>query len=576
MMFQVEQPSGEILPIREEDLDEDLRRGRIDPRRRVSHPEHTEGQLRPIVEVPRLSEATSTPNARLAAMLWRKTPAWLCHVLVGLVVVIGLPQVVLGAVGHEELLDSVWRFTATGFDPLVLDRYFWTPWTTQLSHAGPAHLAGNVAVLAWCGYRVERATGAFGTLLVWSTAVALGALCIVLFEDRPVVGSSIAAFGVWGAQIALGFRFADGMHPRWHKFYGYGNLAVFAFLFAGTFRGGDLVSHWGHAGGLLGGVLAAFVVRPWSWPLSGALISVSTALVLLLGPVYRLALPSLPSEPTTAEGVVLQLPVRMADARGSYTWVSAWTSNPGGNEYVFAGELRMDWRSLEEGDLIWGPDLVYWLDDFGVEATLVDEPEVIAPGWNVTAVSYEQDGVRYRHVEHHLVQGVWLNRVGYVVREGAEVREGWYDGIVRGVEVNEPVALLEARQEYERNPNAERLTLDYARALRNAGQAMAADALLKELVTTGTQRKDESALVRIQLWGLNPMLFEPDRDPQWFEPFLAETPGDGDLARDAVRWLVYWERCDQADAVAAALRERWPWDATVTAVVDNAASCSTP
>ena len=112
-MFQVEQPSGEILPLREEDLDEDLRRGRINPRRRVRHPVHTEGQLRPMVEVPRLAEACATPNARLAALLWRESPAWLSHLVVALLVVLGLPQVVLGLMGHSEVLDTVWTLTAT-------------------------------------------------------------------------------------------------------------------------------------------------------------------------------------------------------------------------------------------------------------------------------------------------------------------------------------------------------------------------------------------------------------------------------------------------------------------------------
>ena len=179
---------------------------------------------------------------------------------------------------------------------------WWTPWTSQLLHADVAHLVTNLPVVAYCGYRVERALGTGGLAVVGAAAVMGGTLAVTLMSALPVVGASILAFGFWGAQIAVGFRAHEPMPGEARGFYGWGNLVLFLPLFLASLFGAG-VSHAGHVGGLLGGVLAASLVGAESFvPASRVatrrtanlrLAALLAAAPMLLGPVAARLAPML-------------------------------------------------------------------------------------------------------------------------------------------------------------------------------------------------------------------------------------------------------------------------------------------
>jgi membrane associated rhomboid family serine protease len=74
-----------------------------------------------------------------------------------------------------------------------------------LLHAGPAHLLGNMAVLAWLGRRLEGVVDGRGFLLGWIVCAAGGAAAFALLSrgGQPMVGASAAIYGLVGLYLAL-------------------------------------------------------------------------------------------------------------------------------------------------------------------------------------------------------------------------------------------------------------------------------------------------------------------------------------------------------------------------------------
>lgn len=80
--------------------------------------------------------------------------------------------------------------------------------TYAVLHAGPGHLLGNLAGLAWFGPPLARRLGWARLLLAfWATAIG-GALAFGLLsrEGAPMVGASGAVFGLAGVAMTRGWR----------------------------------------------------------------------------------------------------------------------------------------------------------------------------------------------------------------------------------------------------------------------------------------------------------------------------------------------------------------------------------
>ena len=197
-------------------------------------------------------------------------PALVIVLVVGLT---GIEALLLAA--DQGWIGSVrWRSLAYQFGafwPGLLGD--WTPnFTLQpgtmflsymLLHAGPGHLAGNLATLIWLGPMVLARVGTGGFLLTWAVASMTGALCFAGLSDnvQPMVGASGALFGLAG--LLLGWQAQDGINPlriaaitaallglNWALWWGYdGNLAWEAHL--GGFIAGFAMAGW--VGGRRGG-----------------------------------------------------------------------------------------------------------------------------------------------------------------------------------------------------------------------------------------------------------------------------------------------------------------------------------
>lgn len=129
-------------------------------------------------------------------------------------------------------------------------------------HAGPGHLAGNLAALVWLGPQVVARRGAAGFLLVWGVSVLGGAVAFGLLTDSPapMVGASGALFGLAAEWVVADLRRTSGWQARALR--GLSLVTVLVALNAAVWalQGGHLAWET-HLGGFLAGLGLAALWR---------------------------------------------------------------------------------------------------------------------------------------------------------------------------------------------------------------------------------------------------------------------------------------------------------------------------
>jgi membrane associated rhomboid family serine protease len=572
---------GATTPVELLHLDEEVRAGRIPSDAELQHTPWTGDAFVVLAQIPELQDALDAPAARLARHFRSLGFPWASVIGSALILVVSAVVLTGQAVGGGGgVLTWLVERGAMGFEPIVLDNAWWSPWTSQLRHGGLWHLLPNMAVLGYSGWRVERALGKRGYALAAAAAVWGGAIAVASMQRMPVIGSSVLAFGFWGAQLAIGFRFGDHLPANQRRFYGYGNLVFFAILAAQSLFA-EGVSHLAHAGGLIGGVIAALAVRPphlvpqeRQARAARAAELAFVGLVLgsfTVGPMLRLA-PGLswwPGQTVTVDtvGTTITLPGRLLpDDEQVYSLrlsgMPAWSTSTASSEVVFTGLTKAPWDRVQDGDPLAGEALTtHWTTQIDGTATPATPPEPLGPGWTAHALEFvDEDGVpQYRLVEHHLLRGRWLNRVGYVVSVNGrgKARAPVFEEAVRSVVVAEPPELAQARAAYEGNPTGERLRLEFAQALHDAGDLETADALYAELVEEQGRKGPQAVTERLALQALHAEHFPPEPIP-WFQGWVALYPADRQLAQDSVVLLAHHGRCEEARAVHQAFAEARP------------------
>jgi rhomboid protease GluP len=149
-----------------------------------------------------------------------------------------------GALSRDEVLAGEW----------------WRLIDATFLHGGPDHLIGNMIVLYIVGIACEHALGVARTAVVYFTSGLAGSLLSMAMSPGPSVGASGAIFGVAAAVIVILARYRDRFHVRDKRigavlavWAGYQLLIGFALPY---------VDNFGHLGGLVGGAVAALLVRP--------------------------------------------------------------------------------------------------------------------------------------------------------------------------------------------------------------------------------------------------------------------------------------------------------------------------
>jgi membrane associated rhomboid family serine protease len=161
---------------------------------------------------------------------------------------------------------------------LVDDGEWWRLVTAMFLHANLIHLGFNMLALYWLGSVVEQMLGTPRYLLVYFVSGLAGSAGALISSSAfaVTVGASGAIFGVLGALLILEYR-ATGTFAGPALTLIVINLA-FTFAIAGISKGG-------HLGGLVGGILATFVLdetRRRRMPAVGAVIVVGIGVASLV------------------------------------------------------------------------------------------------------------------------------------------------------------------------------------------------------------------------------------------------------------------------------------------------------
>ncbi|MSQ01087.1 MAG: rhomboid family intramembrane serine protease [Myxococcales bacterium] len=490
---------GEISLIEIADLDEAVRRAEVLPDAELHHPPWTGERWRRIDDVLALREALDTPDARLAARLMRPDRAWTTAAVVGVLIAASSVQFWCG-----ELLTAdpdLLRLLSVGWESTLVDGAWWSPWTAVLLHESFVHLLGNLVLVGYCGWRCERAVGATGLLAIVSGALAGGALTIVALSRLPCIGASVLAFGFWGAQFAIGWRYGAVIPMRLRGYYGGGTALVAAPLLAWSFANPH-VSFAGHLGGFTGGIIAVFLLplltavpigrRRVAQRRALALSALLSAGVPTLSKVAPLApfLLAFPSRTILDDEsrIAVDVPWRLAD--------TDWRSSRG--------------RSELQTEAPAGQALHLASTDGSERGAAGPSPPV-----------FEHDG----HVLHASWDASSLSPGRVALYEHIVATARW-----------EPTAVLDlTRRQYREAPHLAARAQAYALAADLAGDDAAAVRTYGELEAFGAEWARVAARARIRLCALRPGV--EGCSPTWREGWLdQEGPADHDLWLFGVHW----------------------------------------
>ena len=164
------------------------------------------------------------------------------------------PKITWGGLPLQDQLLLVGKAPLTDGSFIGVDAgQWWRIFTVVLTHASWLHLGMNMLVLFQLGIIVERFYGKsrYAFILLLSTVLASGASLLLDAQDQLSVGASGMIFGLFGAMVVAGKR----MPVNYGQVVGYLVLnLVLGFAIPN-------VDWHAHVGGLLGGALAAVILR---------------------------------------------------------------------------------------------------------------------------------------------------------------------------------------------------------------------------------------------------------------------------------------------------------------------------
>ena len=164
------------------------------------------------------------------------------------------PKITWGGLSIQDQLLLVGKAPLTDGSFIGVDAgQWWRIFTVVLTHASWLHLGMNMLVLFQLGIIVERFYGKsrYAFILLASTIFASGASLLLDAQDQLSVGASGMIFGLFGAMVVAGKK----MPVQYGQVLGYLALnLVIGFTVPN-------VDWHAHIGGLLGGALAALLLR---------------------------------------------------------------------------------------------------------------------------------------------------------------------------------------------------------------------------------------------------------------------------------------------------------------------------
>ena len=138
------------------------------------------------------------------------------------------------------------------YGPAVSDGDWYRLLTAMFLHASVLHIAFNMFALYWLGTVVEEAIGTARFLLIYFVSGLAGSAGALLLDpDRFTVGASGAIWGIMGALLVLEYMTTGSFAGQ--------AMGLIMINLVITFTLPN-ISVGGHVGGLLGGIVATYVL----------------------------------------------------------------------------------------------------------------------------------------------------------------------------------------------------------------------------------------------------------------------------------------------------------------------------
>jgi len=151
--------------------------------------------------------------------------------------------------------EALFFLGASGSIPIYNYGHWWSLLTANYLHGGLLHIFFNMMALNQVGTLIAREFGAYRFWIIYTGSGVLGFLLSVIMNVTFTIGASAAICGLIGAGCYFG-KSQGGEYGQavYRDLSGWIiGLFLFGFLVSG-------INNWGHAGGLLSGILIAWLL----------------------------------------------------------------------------------------------------------------------------------------------------------------------------------------------------------------------------------------------------------------------------------------------------------------------------
>lgn len=192
--------------------------------------------------------------ARVAVRLPRTRPV-VVYTLMAISILTYIAQQISTAVLGYDLPVEL----GAKYGPLILSGEIWRLFTPVFLHGSIYHILFNMYALYAIGRELERYYGHGRFLLLYAVSGFAGNVLSFLMTPAPSVGASTALFGMLAAEGVFIYRnrflFGGGARRMLTNVIGVAAINLLLGLNPG-------IDNWGHLGGLIGGLLFAWIAGP--------------------------------------------------------------------------------------------------------------------------------------------------------------------------------------------------------------------------------------------------------------------------------------------------------------------------
>lgn len=171
-----------------------------------------------------------------------------------LIIIMVLIFIIMSLDGGTTNSYNLVRFGAQ-FNPYIMAGEYWRLVTPMFLHIGFTHLFLNLFTIYLIGPYVEKIFGHLRFIIIFLLSGIVGNLASFAFSDSVSAGASTAIFGLFGVFIMLNENFQNSIINNMARNFG---LLIVLNLVSDLFM--PQVNIVGHIGGLIGGILASYIV----------------------------------------------------------------------------------------------------------------------------------------------------------------------------------------------------------------------------------------------------------------------------------------------------------------------------